>query len=151
MTPVIEARGLVKRYRLVTAVDGLDLAVPGGSVYGLVGPNGAGKTTTLSILCGFVRPDAGEATVLGTPVGEVFRLKGRLSALPQDALLPPHDPVFESLTFFGRLLGWDRAKARVEARRALELTGRFWASRSWCSSTSPPPASTRWRRPRSGT
>jgi ABC-type multidrug transport system ATPase subunit len=119
----IDARGLVKHYRQVTALDGLDLAVPGGAVFGLVGPNGAGKTTTFSILCGFVRPDAGEATVLGTPVREVFRLKGRLSALPQDALLPPHDPVLESLVFFGKLLGWDRQKAKAEARRALELTG----------------------------
>ncbi len=122
MGAVIEAKQLVKRYKLVTAVDGLDLSVPEGSVFGLIGPNGAGKTTTFSMLCGYVRADAGAATVLGTDVGRIYELKGRLTALPQDALLPPHDPVIDSLTFYGRLLGWDRQKARAAAKRALELT-----------------------------
>jgi ABC-2 type transport system ATP-binding protein len=64
MIPV-EARGLVKRYGRVTAVDGVDLTVEAGDVYGYLGPNGAGKTTTLRILLGLIRPDSGSVRLLG--------------------------------------------------------------------------------------
>ena len=61
----VEARGLVKRYGAVTAVDHVDLTVEPGDVYGFLGPNGAGKTTTLRILLGLIRPDSGEARLFG--------------------------------------------------------------------------------------
>jgi ABC-2 type transport system ATP-binding protein len=61
----IEARGLIKRFGEVTAVDGLDLDLPRGRCLGLLGPNGAGKTTTVSMLVGLTQPDAGEVSVLG--------------------------------------------------------------------------------------
>jgi ABC-2 type transport system ATP-binding protein len=63
--PAIEARGLVKRFGSVTAVEGLDLELPRGRCLGLLGPNGAGKTTTVSMLVGLLPPDAGEVQVLG--------------------------------------------------------------------------------------
>ncbi|HLO36197.1 MAG TPA: ATP-binding cassette domain-containing protein, partial [Candidatus Deferrimicrobium sp.] len=58
----IRARGLTKRFGSIVALDGLDLDVPAGSIFGLLGPNGAGKTTTIRILTGLARPTAGEAT-----------------------------------------------------------------------------------------
>src|SRR6187402_3020988 len=61
----IEARGLVKRFDGTLAVDGVDLAVPEGAIYGILGPNGAGKTTTLRMLLGIIEPDSGERRVLG--------------------------------------------------------------------------------------
>ena len=61
----IEARGLVKRFDGTLAVDGVDLAVPEGAIYGILGPNGAGKTTTLRMLLGIIDPDAGVRRVLG--------------------------------------------------------------------------------------
>src|SRR5690606_31367013 len=61
----IEARGLVKRFDGTLAVDGVDLAVPEGAIYGVLGPNGAGKTTTLRMLLGIIEPDAGQRFVLG--------------------------------------------------------------------------------------
>ncbi|UAL29670.1 ABC transporter ATP-binding protein [Nocardioides rotundus] len=67
-TTTIAARGLVKRYGDVTAVDGVDLTVEAGTFFGILGPNGAGKTTTLEMIEGIRRPDAGEAEVLGMPV-----------------------------------------------------------------------------------
>ena len=68
-TPAIETSGLVARYgRKKTAVDGLDLIVPQGAVYGFLGPNGAGKTTTIKTLMGFRQPDGGSAKVLGYDV-----------------------------------------------------------------------------------
>lgn len=64
---VIEARGLVKRYGSVVAVDGVDLEVPDGAFFGILGPNGAGKTTLLELIEGLRKPDAGRATILGQP------------------------------------------------------------------------------------
>ena len=63
--PPIQARGLVKRYGHITAVDHVDLTVGAGDVYGYLGPNGAGKTTSLRMLLGLIRPDAGSATLFG--------------------------------------------------------------------------------------
>ena len=70
MTSVIRCEGLTKRYRGVTALDGLDLDVGPGQVFGFLGPNGAGKTTTLRILLGLVTPTAGRAWVNGRPAGD---------------------------------------------------------------------------------
>jgi ABC-2 type transport system ATP-binding protein len=69
----LATRGLAKRYGSRTALDGLDLRVPTGVVYGFLGPNGAGKTTTMRILTGLVRPDAGSVEVLGRPFGRRAR------------------------------------------------------------------------------
>jgi len=66
-TMAIEARGLTKRYGPIVALDGLDLAVPTGSVFGFLGPNGAGKTTTIRLLTGLGHPTSGSATVAGIP------------------------------------------------------------------------------------
>jgi ABC-type multidrug transport system ATPase subunit len=68
VSDIIEARGLVKKYGDVVALDGLDLSVPEGTVYGLLGPNGAGKTTTVRILTTLLLPDSGTATVDGLDV-----------------------------------------------------------------------------------
>ena len=65
MTAAIEARGLLKRYGPVTAVDHVDLTVRAGDVYGYLGPNGAGKTTSLRMLLGLIRPDGGSAKLFG--------------------------------------------------------------------------------------
>jgi ABC-2 type transport system ATP-binding protein len=66
--PALQLTGLLKRFGGTTAVDHVDLTVPGGSFFGLVGPNGAGKTTTLSMAVGLLRPDAGRAQVFGVDV-----------------------------------------------------------------------------------
>ena len=65
----LATQGLAKRYGSRVALDGLDLRVPEGVVYGFLGPNGAGKTTTMRILTGLIRPDAGQVELLGRPVG----------------------------------------------------------------------------------
>ncbi|QIM16863.1 ABC transporter ATP-binding protein [Leucobacter insecticola] len=67
-TPALEFRGLMKRFGDKTAVEGISLAIPVGSCYGIVGPNGAGKTTTLSMATGLLRPDAGHALIAGIDV-----------------------------------------------------------------------------------
>jgi len=88
----VEARGLTKRYGDVTAVDGLDLAIPHGSVYGFLGPNGAGKTTTIRMLVTLLRPTGGIAYVDGRPVTE------RDSVTPRLGYLPETPPIHDELT-----------------------------------------------------
>ena len=90
MVPV-EARGLVKRYGHVLAVDGVDLTVEPGDVYGYLGPNGAGKTTTLRMLLGLVRPDAGSVRVLGRdPVAEGGRALGGVAGFVEAPMFYPY-------------------------------------------------------------
>lgn len=84
---VIDARGLTKRYGHVRALDGLDLRVPSGSIYGFLGRNGAGKTTTIRTLMGMVRATSGEARVLGCPIGrnaEAIALRTRIAHVGDD-------------------------------------------------------------------
>ncbi|MEU3912489.1 ABC transporter ATP-binding protein [Streptomyces sp. NPDC029721] len=82
--PAVEIRGLVKRYGSKTAVDGLDLTVPGGAVTAVLGPNGAGKTTTIETCEGYRRPDAGTVRVLGLdPVADARALRPRTGVMLQ--------------------------------------------------------------------
>ena len=87
---VIETRGLVKRFRDVDAVAGIDLSVPRGGVYGFLGPNGAGKTTTIRILVGLMRATRGGASILGEPVEPGARVLGRVGALVERPAFYPY-------------------------------------------------------------
>ena len=109
-----------KRFGNVLALRGADLKVPRGTIFALIGPNGAGKTTLFGLCCGFLGADRGKVEVLGGAPDPV-RLKGRLAALPQDALLGRDITVREHLVFLGRLQGMDLATAGREATRVLGL------------------------------
>ncbi|MBO0743494.1 MAG: ABC transporter ATP-binding protein [Candidatus Dormibacteraeota bacterium] len=85
----LHARGLTKRYGMITAVDGLTLDVRRGEVYGFLGPNGAGKTTTMRMLVGLIRPTSGSAQVLGRPPGDP-RALARLGALIETPAFYPY-------------------------------------------------------------
>ena len=120
-TAAIRVAGLRKRYRRrgPWALDGFDLEVPTGVISGVVGPNGAGKTTLFSVICGYLRPDAGEVDVLGQGPFDPWRLKGRLGALPQDASLDDRLTCVEFLLYVARLQGLPRRDAEGEAHRTL--------------------------------
>ena len=123
----IAAAGLVKIYRTrkteVRALDGLDLTVAEGSVLGLLGPNGAGKTTTVRILATLLRPDAGQATVLGLDVvRDAQRLRSLIGLSGQYAAVDENLTGRENLVMFGRLYQTPAAEAK---RRAGELLERF--------------------------
>jgi ABC-type multidrug transport system ATPase subunit len=109
-----------KRFGSVHALRGVDLAVPTGSIFALIGPNGAGKTTLFSVVCGFLRADSGSVDVLGGPP-DPLRLKGRLGALPQDAMLGRELTVREHLHFLGRLQGMSPETAAREADRVIAI------------------------------
>jgi ABC-2 type transport system ATP-binding protein len=120
----IEAEGLVKTYGETRAVDGVDLAVRAGTVYGVLGPNGAGKTTTIRMLATLLRPDAGSARVLGydivreaDAVRSVVSLTGQLASVDEDL------SGRENLILLARLLGLGRSQAKARAGELLEAFG----------------------------
>jgi ABC-2 type transport system ATP-binding protein len=120
----IEASGLVKSFGETRAVDGVDLAVRSGSVYGVLGPNGAGKTTTIRMLATLLRPDAGEARVLGHDiVSEADAVRGVVSLTGQLASVDEDLTGRENLILIGRLLGLKHADAKTRANELLEAFG----------------------------
>jgi ABC-2 type transport system ATP-binding protein len=117
----IETVGLAKSFGATRAVDGVDLAVATGSVYGVLGPNGAGKTTTIRMLATLLRPDAGTARVLGHDVvAEADTVRGLVSLTGQLASVDEDLTGRENLVLLGRLLGFDRAQAKARAAELLE-------------------------------
>jgi ABC-2 type transport system ATP-binding protein len=115
---MIEVKGLVKNYGEKRAVDGVSFQVRRGDILGFLGPNGAGKSTTMKILTGFIRADAGTATVDGIDVSrDPVAVKRRLGYLPESAPAYPEMTVEEFLRFIAEVRGFrssDRKKERVE-------------------------------------
>jgi len=123
-TLAIEASGLVKRFGETCAVDGVDLAVRSGSVYGVLGPNGAGKTTTIRMLATLLRPDAGNARVFGYDiVREADAVRQAVSLTGQLASVDESLTGRENLILLGRLLGLKRTQAKTRADELLEAFG----------------------------
>jgi ABC-type multidrug transport system ATPase subunit len=118
--PALALAAVHKRFGAVHALRGVDLRVPRGSIFALIGPNGAGKTTLFSVVCGFLRADQGTVSVLDGPP-DPSRFKGRLGALPQDAMLGRELTVREHLTFLGRLQGMSQETAIRDAERVLQI------------------------------
>ncbi len=123
-TLAIEATALTKSFGDVRAVDGVDLSVRSGSVYGMLGPNGAGKTTTIKMLATLVRPDSGSARVLGHDiVDEADAVRGAISLTGQLASVDEDLTGRENLVLIGRLLGLKRSAASARAAELLEAFG----------------------------
>ncbi|WP_375389109.1 ATP-binding cassette domain-containing protein [uncultured Amnibacterium sp.] len=119
--PAIEAEGLVKVFGDNRAVDGVDLVVQPGTVYGVLGPNGAGKTTTISMLATLLKPDGGSARVLGHDVvKEAATVRGLIGVTGQYASVDETLSATENLVVFGLLLGLSRRQAKVKATELLE-------------------------------
>jgi ABC-2 type transport system ATP-binding protein len=122
--PAIEAEGLRKSFGEVTALDGLSLGVPAGSVLGLLGPNGSGKTTTVSILSTSLRPDGGQAAVRGLDVvADAARVRRVIGFAGQFAAVDPNLTGRENLTLIGRLSRLGRRQSRVRAGELLDSFG----------------------------
>ena len=132
--PVIAVQGLTKRYGGRAVVDGLDLTVPKGAIYGFLGPNGSGKTTTIRMVCGLLKPDAGSGQCLGFNVlTESALIKARTGYMTQRFSLYEDLSIRENLEFVCRLYRMDRLKERVDAalsdlrlsERAGQLAGKL--------------------------
>ena len=124
MPHAIETIGLAKTFGDTRALDGVDLQIRQGSVYGLLGPNGAGKTTTIRILATLLKPDSGSATVLGHDVvREAARVREKVSLTGQYASVDEDLTGSENLVLVGRLLGLSWRAARKRATELLEAFG----------------------------
>jgi len=122
--PAIEARGLVKHFGSTKAVDGVDLVVPTGTVYGVLGPNGAGKTTAVRMLATLLRPDAGQAKVFGHDVvTDSVAVRSLVGVTGQYASVDEDLSATENLIVFSRLLGKSRRASRQRASDLLEEFG----------------------------
>lgn len=121
---MIEVKGLVKTYGAKRAVDGITFSVKRGDILGFLGPNGAGKSTTMKMITGFLRPDAGTATVDGIDVTvDPVAVKRKLGYLPESAPAYPEMTVEEFLRFIAEVRGFraNDAKAK-QVERAITLT-----------------------------
>ncbi len=121
---MIEVKGLVKTYGAKRAVDGVSFSVQRGEILGFLGPNGAGKSTTMKMITGFIRPDAGTATVDGIDVtADPVAVKRKLGYLPESAPAYPEMTVEEFLGFIAEVRGFRAAEAkRAQVDRAIALT-----------------------------
>jgi ABC-2 type transport system ATP-binding protein len=115
--PVLEAIDLRKSFGPIQAVDGIDLALAPGRIYGLLGPNGSGKTTTIRMLAGLAKPTSGETRILGTRMPN-RQMLGQVGYMPQAEALYLDLSVGENISFFATLQG---AKGEVAIDRALTL------------------------------
>jgi ABC-2 type transport system ATP-binding protein len=124
MVNAIETHSLTKRFGATRALDGVDLAIGAGLVYGLLGPNGAGKTTTIRVLATLLAPDAGSATVLGHDVvREARAVRHKVSLTGQYASVDEDLTGYENLVLVARLLGLSWRAARQRAEELLEAFG----------------------------
>jgi ABC-2 type transport system ATP-binding protein len=113
--PVIDVRGLTKRFGERTVVDHFDIKVPKGAIYGFLGPNGSGKTTTIRMLCGLLTPDEGEGTCLGFDVRhEAGRIKEEVGYMTQKFSYYEDLTIRENLDFVARMYRLDRRRQRVD-------------------------------------
>jgi ABC-type multidrug transport system ATPase subunit len=116
--------GLTRRFGRLVAVDGVDLTVRRGSVFGLLGPNGSGKSTIIRMLCGLLRPTAGQALVLGIDVArDADAVRRRIGYLSQRFSLYDELTGLENLTFFGRAYGLSGAALRARREAVVERVG----------------------------
>ncbi|MCX7011302.1 MAG: ABC transporter ATP-binding protein [Candidatus Sumerlaeota bacterium] len=144
--PVIETFGLTKTYvrdfidvehgrvrfsfwnRKVSALRNLTLSVEAGEIFGLLGPNGAGKSTALKILMGIIFPTAGDARLMGRPLGD-RSVKARIGFLPENPYFYDYLTGREFLNYYGALYGMPRAARKKKTEELLELVGLADAAR----------------------
>lgn len=124
--PIVQITSLTKRYGNLTAVKELSFEVKKGEIFGFLGPNGAGKTTAINMMCGLIRPDAGEILINGLSVRSNFRqVKQTIGVCPQDIVIWEMLTCIEQLEFAGEIYGLSRKKANERGLRLLRDLGLY--------------------------
>ncbi len=124
MASVVEIKDLVKRYKELTAVDGLSLSIEEGEIFGLLGPNGSGKTTTISCLLSLLDFNEGEITVFGeemTP--DNYSVKSRIGVIMQNVAVADELTVYENIDMFCGMYIKDKATRRQYVEQAIDFAG----------------------------
>jgi ABC-2 type transport system ATP-binding protein len=130
MKTVFSTEKLTKRFGDLIAVDGIDLEVREGEVFGYLGPNGAGKTTTLRLLCALIAPTSGTATIAGYRLGrDDPKIRASVGILTEQPGLYERQSAWENLVFYATLYGLKESAARDQAGRYLRLMG-LWERRA---------------------
>src|SRR5438034_8134961 len=130
MRSVVRTEKLTKRFGALTAVDGIDLEVHEGEVFGFLGPNGAGKTTTLRLLCALIAPTSGTAEIAGFKLGrDDSKIRASVGILTEQPGLYERQSAWENLVFYATLYGRTTAEAGSQAERYLRLMG-LWERRA---------------------
>ncbi|MFQ6128261.1 MAG: ABC transporter ATP-binding protein [Thermoplasmata archaeon] len=120
--PVVEARGLVRRYGDLVAVEDLDLVLERGEIYGLIGPNGSGKTTTIKLICGLLKPHAGSVRVLGMRVPD-SKILPQIGYMPQEIAIYPDLTVHDNIRFFGEVYGLSKREIEEREEELVDFAG----------------------------
>ena len=130
MRTVLRTEKLTKRFGALTAVDGVDLEVREGEVFGFLGPNGAGKTTTLRLLCALIAPTSGTAEIAGFRLGrEDAKIRAAVGILTEQPGLYERQSAWDNLVFYATLYGLPPSVAKSQAERYLRLMG-LWDRRT---------------------
>src|SRR6266566_2996298 len=130
MRSVVRTEKLTKRFGDLTAVDGIDLEVHEGEVFGFLGPNGAGKTTTLRLLCALIAPTSGTAEIAGFKLGrDDSKIRAAVGILTEQPGLYERQSAWENLIFYATLYGLTASEASSQAERYLRLMG-LWERRT---------------------
>jgi ABC-2 type transport system ATP-binding protein len=120
----VVTHGLRKSFGEKVAVDGVDLVVPRGSLFGIVGPNGAGKTTSIKMMVGLLRPDSGSVIVAGNPTWpDPVRVKRNLGVVPDGLSLFDRLTGYEHVQYAGMLRGLSDADAKARAQELIDVLG----------------------------
>lgn len=119
---ILQTQHLTKRYGVLTAVDDLSLEIHTGEIFGFLGPNGAGKTTAINLMCGLLKPDAGQVWIHGKPIQEGgHEMRARVGVCPQNTILWDKLTCIEQLEFIGEMYGMSRRLARAHGIALLDI------------------------------
>ncbi len=126
---IIDVKNLVKKYKGHTAVDGIDLAIREGEIFGLLGPNGAGKSTTINSMVGLLKVNDGSITIFGKDFAKQSReIKKDIGYVPQDLAFFEELSAYDNVLYWAKLFGLKKAHLKGAVREALEFTG-LWERR----------------------
>lgn len=121
---IVKIKNLIKKFNDVAAVDNISLEIEEGEVYGLLGPNGAGKSTTINMLCGLIRADAGDISIMDKSINKnKLFVKSNIGIVPQDIAIYEELTAYDNVKFFAGLYGFRGKELKERVEEALEFVG----------------------------